>query len=264
MKSPIDVPTQATVAFVAAHVPSGAAVLEVGCGAGHVAVELAGRGYQVTGVDPDEEVVAQAQARGAPVVKGSWPDFKSAVVDAVVFTRSLHHIGALQKAVDSSRDSLRPAGTLLVEDFAFDEADQVVIRWFLEALGSRTGRALLEPVPGAFVTKLLASRDPVAEWHRSHDHDLHTVAAMTRAITERFIIREAQSVPYLYRYLVPVLPETAEAAVFLEGIFREEARLGELGEVMLIGRRLVGLPRASAGAALDGDPLPGAAVASDP
>jgi SAM-dependent methyltransferase len=241
-RKPIHVETRATVAFIAGNVPPQATILEVGCGAGHVAVELLSRGFQVIGVDAEEEMVARARERGAPVVHASWPAFTSAPVDAVVFTRSLHHIHPLQGAIRKSREVLRPAGALLLEDFAFDGADRLTITWFLRILDSKPGRELIAPIPGEFVTKLLDSKDPVAEWHQSHDPGLHTAAAMTRAIAECFSIRYTQSVPYLYRYLVPVLPETAEAAVFVDEVFQNEARLGELGELTLIGRRIVGSP----------------------
>ena len=243
VKKPINVSTRATVAFIASHVPSSAAILEVGCGAGHVALQLLNRGYRVIGIDSDEEIIAQARERGSPVVQASWPAFKSDPVDAVVFTRSLHHIHPLQDAIAKSREVLQPAGTLLVEDFAFDEVDPVTIKWFLKVLGSPKGRSLIAPVPGEFVTMLMASGDPVAEWYQSHDHELHTAAAMTQAIAESFTIRDTRSVPYLYRYLVPVLPEALEAVAFIEEMFREEARLGEFGEINLIGRRIVGSPR---------------------
>ena len=63
---------------------------------------------------------------------------------------------------------------------------------------------------------------------------------MNVAIPEHFIVRETQTVPYLYRYLVPVLSETQEAAAFVEEVFQEEAHLGKKGDVVLIGRRTVG------------------------
>jgi SAM-dependent methyltransferase len=242
VKKPIDVPTQATVAFVASYLPSGAALLEVGCGDGRCGLELLNRGYKVIGVDSDQELVARAQKLGVPAVLASWPEFECAPVDAVTFTRSLHHISPLQKAVRKAREILRSTGMLLVEDFAFDEADKVTIDWFLEVLRSQTGRALIAPVADEFVTDLLVATNPAAVWHNSHDHELHTMLAMTQAIAEHFVIRETKLVPYLYRYLVPVLSETPEAAAFVEEVFREEARLGECGEVVFIGRRIVASP----------------------
>jgi SAM-dependent methyltransferase len=243
VRTPIDVPTRATVAFIASHVPSGGAVLEVGCGEGHVALELLNRGYQLIGVDSDQEVIARAQERGVSAVQASWPEFKSAPLDGVVFTRSLHHIAPLRGAIRHAREVLRPRGTLLVEDFAFDAADKATISWFLEVLGSQTAEAIIARVPGELVTDLLGSKDPFAVWHQSHDHQLHTTAAMTQAIAEYFIIQETEQVPYLYRYLVPVLPETPQATAFVEEVVREEAHLGERGAIVLVGRRIVGVAR---------------------
>lgn len=48
-------------AYVAALLPPGARVLDAGCGTGRVAVELANRGYQVTGVDNDISMLAVAR-----------------------------------------------------------------------------------------------------------------------------------------------------------------------------------------------------------
>lgn len=247
MKEPIDIPTRETVAFVSSHLPAGATMLEVGCGAGQVASELLRLGYRVTGLDSEQEMITQAQARGVPTVLASWPAFDSAPVEAIAFTRSLHHIHPLRPAVKKARALLQPDGLLLLEDFAFAETNEATIRWFLEIIGSQTGQALINPVPGAFVTELLGSKEPVAFWHGDHDHELHSMEAMTQAITGYFVVGEIQSVPYLYRYLVPVLPKTSEAAAFVEEVLQEEARLGDCRGIILIGRRLVASVREDSG-----------------
>ncbi len=48
-------------------VPPGARVLDAGCGTGRVAVRLAERGYDVTGVDVDREMLGVARRTDAPV-----------------------------------------------------------------------------------------------------------------------------------------------------------------------------------------------------
>jgi ubiquinone/menaquinone biosynthesis C-methylase UbiE len=54
-------------------IPPGAAILDVGCGTGRHAVELARRGYRVTGVDISSGMLEQArQAAGAANVNISW------------------------------------------------------------------------------------------------------------------------------------------------------------------------------------------------
>jgi len=240
VKTPIDVPTRETVTFLASYLHCGAEILEVGCGEGHVASELSRRGYRLIGVDSDHDVIAQAQRRGIRAIVASWPEFDRPPVDAIAFTRSLHHINPLRKAVGRARELVRPKGLLFLEDFAFDEANKTTVQWFLDVLRSQRGAALINPVAGEFVTELLRSKDAEGVWHQSHDHGLHSMTAISRAIAEYFTVREMRSVPYLYRYLVPVLAETSAAAAFVEEVFREEAHLGERGNIVLVGRRIVG------------------------
>lgn len=49
--------------FIAALVPPGSSVLDAGCGTGRVAGRLAALGYEVMGVDPDENMIAVARER---------------------------------------------------------------------------------------------------------------------------------------------------------------------------------------------------------
>lgn len=240
VRIPIDVATRETVTFLASNLRVGAEVLEVGCGQGHVASELSKLGYHPIGVDADPELITEAQRRGVRAIGARWPEFNRAAVDAVTFTRSLHHINPLREAVARARALLKPTGLLLVEDFAFDEADETAIQWFLEVLRSEKATGLINPVSGEFVTDLLSSKDPEFIWHQRKDHEVHSITAISRAIAEYFTVRERQSVPYLYRYLVPVLKETSAAADFVQEVFQEETRLGEQGNLVLIGRRMVG------------------------
>ena len=236
---PVDVPTRETAAFVMSHAAAKAPVLEVGCGEGDVASVLLNRGYGVIAVDASEKVVARAQERGVPAVCARWPEFECGAVDTVAFTRSLHHIVPLSGAIQKARELLTKKGVLLVEDFSLYEADETTMNWFLETLRSPAGRGLIQPDRGEFVSDLLGADDVVVAWRKCHHHDLHTITAMTQAIAEEFIVRETCAVPYLYRYLVPALPETPQAAEFLQGVFEEEASLGERGDIVLIGRRIV-------------------------
>lgn len=236
----MDVPTRETVSFLRSQLAAGASILEVGCGAGHVAAELLSHGCRVMGVDSDEEAVARARQHGITARRASWPDFDCKPVDAVAFTRSLHHIGPLPAAIRRARQLLRPGGVLLVEDIAFEDVDDATLRWFVDALRAHPARALLTQASGELVTKLLDSSDPAHAWHAHHDHDLHRAAAMIEALAAHFEVRQVEPVPYLYRYLVPVLPETPEGAAFVEDVLRAETRAGERGEATLVGRRIVG------------------------
>jgi len=236
---PVDVPTRETVAFVVTHSAAEATVLEIGCGEGHVVSVLLDCGYRIIGVESSEEMVARAKMRGVDVVWATWPDFEHDAVDTIAFTRSLHHIAPLSEAIRKARMRLTKKGVLLVEDFSFNEADEATINWYLEILRSPVAKKLIQPVLGEFVTDLLEADDAVSFWCKDHDHDLHTILTMTRAITQEFTITETCAVPYLYRYLVPVLPETLKATAFLEWVFEQETSYGARGNIALIGRRIV-------------------------
>ena len=240
---PTDVPTRETLMFLISRIPAGAEILEVGCGEGQVACELLKRGYRVTGLDSDPEAIAKGRERGVPALVRSWPEFDgNASFDAIAFTRSLHHINPLCEAVARARELLNPTGLLLIEDFAFDEANEATIDWFVTVLRSEQGRTLINPVADQLVTELLSATDVMRTWHNNRGHDVHSIATINDAITERFLVRETQPVPYLYRYLVPVLAGTSEAASFVDEVFQQERLSGERGEIVLVGRRIVASP----------------------
>ena len=239
MSRPIDVATRETASFIANHVPPGASLLEAGCGAGDVALELQSSGYRVTGVEADEALSTLAEARGVNLVCGPWPDVDCPPVDAVAFTRSLHHIHALADSVAQARRLLRPDGVLLLEDFSYDAANRAAVDWLVATLRSEPVRAMMIPSDDELATGLLGAVDPLEEWRRDHDHDLHTWQTMVAAVEAELDVEMTRAVPYLYRYLVPVLPPSPDAAELLASIRDDEARLGASGEIHLIGRRLV-------------------------
>ena len=240
---PADVPTRETLEFLKSRIPSGATILEIGCGEGQLACELLKRGYHVTGLDSDSEAIARAQARGVPALVASWPKFESSVsFDAIAFTRSLHHINPLLEAIARARQLLNPSGVLLIEDFALDEVNEATVSWFVKILRSKQGKALINPVADQLVTELFTATDIMQTWRDSRAHDLHPFTAINEAIGERFVVREAQSVPYFYRYLIPVLPETSAAESFVNEVFQQETLLGNRGEIVLLGRRIVASP----------------------
>jgi len=237
---PTDVPTRETLGFLIPRLPVGAKVLEVGCGEGQVACELLQRGYRVMGLDSDSEAITSAQARGVRAVVASWPKFDSIVsFDAIAFTRSLHHINPLREAIVRTRELLNPNGFLLIEDFALDDVNEATVAWFVKVLRSTQGKALINRVEDQLVTELLSATDIMQTWRDSRAPELHSFEAMNEAIAEQFVVLETQSIPYFYRYLIPVLPETSEAVSFVDEVFQQETILGNRGEIVLLGRRIV-------------------------
>lgn len=191
--------------FVRAALPQGARrLLEVGCGGGALAALLAAEGFEVVAVDTDPEAVAEARARGVDARLGEWPNLEAGRFDALLFTRSLHHVRDLDASVAAAFAALRPGGVLIVEDFAFDEADQESLAWFAALAGDLAPAAL------------------------SHDHDLHSARAIETALG-------AAPMPaaYYFRYLEAAAPERAEAA-----LAEEEAAIAA-GLIRPLGRRWV-------------------------
>ena len=242
-KKPIDIPTRETSEFIASNIPAQSTILEIGCGEGHVGAELTDRGIEVTGIDPDSEAVENAAALGGKVIRGSWPDVTVGDFNAIAFTRSLHHIEDLTGAVEKAADVLREQGIFLLEDFAFNVTDQRTLDWFLKLLKSEPISSLVKPEPDEFAARLLLAGDPMDEWKRDQHHDLHSAEEMRSAIKHRFEVIAEYSVPYFYRYLVPVFPKTSEAAESVDEMLLEENRLGASNEIVLVGRRIVAVKK---------------------
>jgi 2-polyprenyl-3-methyl-5-hydroxy-6-metoxy-1,4-benzoquinol methylase len=108
----------------------GARCLDVGCGGGHVSMELAGMvgpEGQVTGIDMDADIIALARAQAA---EAGVPNVRFAVSDArslgderydLVFARFLlSHLRDPLGVVCGMTERLAPGGVMVVEDIDHD------------------------------------------------------------------------------------------------------------------------------------------------
>src|SRR5215470_7795483 len=105
-------------------------VLEVGCGPGVLAERLIRDGVQLTAIDASEEQVAEARARGVPATVSDFLAFEAPPFDAVLFTRSLHHIAPLEAGIARIRALVRPGGLVMADEFAHEEIDAATAAWF--------------------------------------------------------------------------------------------------------------------------------------
>lgn len=198
--------------FVSSHVPdSRARILEVGCGAGELALALAKRGHQVTAIDPD--------APDGPIFrKVALEAFEEAgSFDAVVASRSLHHIENLEHGVDKIHALLRPEGVLILNEFAWDQMDEDTARWYSMHVDN----------PSHKDASLLPENFPEA-WVAEHE-GLHTSVTMKEALQRRFRSELFEWVPYL-----------AEHYLKHEHLVTEEENLIEAQKIKPIGFRYVG------------------------
>ena len=106
-----------------------ARILDVGCGPGHLAFELADRGLEVTGVDLDPGMIHQAVARGDTrdedtphptflVANAAALPFEDATFDLVVSTLSTHHWDDVPAGLRELARVVRPEGRILIWELA--------------------------------------------------------------------------------------------------------------------------------------------------
>lgn len=108
---------QAKLAWVAAHVPPPAALLDVGANVGHFA-SAAARAYDVVGLEPNRHAVRWARERlDAPVEAGSIYERRAHFAgrfDAITLFDVLEHLPDPQGALERCREYLTPRGRLFI------------------------------------------------------------------------------------------------------------------------------------------------------
>lgn len=109
--------------FLIGHIPDGVKrILDVGCGAGGVASELLGRGYEVEGVSPSpllSEAARNQAGEGFRIHPGRFEDVEFGgddKFDLVLFSESFQYI-RLNRVFDNARRRLNPGGHILICDF---------------------------------------------------------------------------------------------------------------------------------------------------
>jgi 2-polyprenyl-3-methyl-5-hydroxy-6-metoxy-1,4-benzoquinol methylase len=238
--TPLDVLTLEALAFVAAHAPPPPArILEVGCGDGALAWRLQGQGHEVVAIDCAADAVALARQRGLDARLVEWPKFEESPFDVVLFTRSLHHIRPLAPAVRRAKELLKVGGVLLVEDFAFSEVQPIAVEWLYQLLAVLDVAVGLRRGTGGLANKLLQSQGEIGAWHADHDHQLHTAQMLAACVRDLFGETVVTNVPYLYRYVCPLLAPDRDGHQIGSLVLELEKRFAELGHMSLIGRRLV-------------------------
>jgi len=121
---------------------NGPAVLELGCGEGNLAFDLARRKLRVTAIDLSPERINRARVKAAKSelnVRFQAGDLNTMRLtknryDCVVANGSLHHIFALDHILEEARKSLKPNGRLVVFDFIGMSVFRKTIAAFLYAL----------------------------------------------------------------------------------------------------------------------------------
>ena len=224
------VQTAYTHAFILASLPAVARrILEIGCGDGALAECLVRDGYEVLAIDAEAGCVAAARERGIEARLAEWPAPVDGTFDAVLFTRSLHHVHDLEGGIAAAGAALRPGGRVVVEDFRAEGGSERSADWYRAMVGELAdGDALADD---ASVAALLDKLPPAVHG----GHELHSSSAIRDALSGYFTISE-EDAAYYFRYVEPHLREPVAAKWLLE----VELEQIVAGEIDALGKRFTG------------------------
>ena len=109
-------------------------LLDVGSGRGDLGVVLRRSGWQVAGLEPSTEAVAEARKRGVESQRGTLTEGPrpEGRYDAVVFNHSLEHVVEPFEDLSTARQLLEPGGLVLISlpNFGSWQARRFGSRWF--------------------------------------------------------------------------------------------------------------------------------------
>jgi SAM-dependent methyltransferase len=186
--------------FVHAQLPSSPArVLEVGCGAGDLARSLARAGHDVIAIDPEAP-------EGSIFRRVSLENFaEPGPFDAVVASRSLHHVADVVTAVDKIASLLRPGGVFVLNEFAKERLGGPTADWYYERrleLAAACGK----DAPHSLEACL-----------QDEHADIHGFEEIRRELGRHFAERVCNWVPYLHEELGDVASEELERELIEAG-----------------------------------------------
>ena len=202
--------------------PAPRRVLYVGPGLGHIALELARSGHDVTGVDVDEEVVSVARraAETDPFLdtRGSLSyevaEFPGEFggkgpYDRVLFSRVLHHITDPSAAVAKADELLGRDGTIVCFEFAYDRLGRTGARWMAASMMWLAGAGWwTEPPTGSLEDE---TERTLRDWQADHESEgLNSFQAMIAPLRSAFSLQRLTWHPYLFWDLAAEMRVPAE------------------------------------------------------
>lgn len=171
-------------------------VLDVGCGDGWLVRELADRGYDAHGVDPE------APVDDGRLTRSRLEEFEAEPFDAVVAVLPLHHVDDLERITSAIARLLRPLGSVVCVEFGWELIDDDAARWVLDRLPAETDEhnwlhQLCRPLRERHDRgEPLQADELVGSW--ASEHGFHTSVEMLDALRRRFVEQRLEWGPYLY------------------------------------------------------------------
>ena len=230
--------TQYTYDFIKRFLPSKCRrILEVGCGTGELAARLSNDGYSVVAIDSDSDSVVAARRLHVDARIARWPNFADGQFDTILFTRSLHHIHPLAESIKHAAGSLVEGGLIIVEDFAYESADEKTLHWFASALRLLEATGLLSADES--LNKLLSKTETLEVWRENHEAELHTAAEIELQLEEVLGRVTREDAAYYFRYVANVIGATKKREAILQAFAEQEETLVADSSIVALGRRFV-------------------------
>jgi SAM-dependent methyltransferase len=236
---------QPAVAFALRATEGRRRVLEVGCGYGTVALELARAGHEVTALDASEEVcgVARRTLAGveAAVIHAPFggDELHEGSFDAIRFGRSLHHMDDVGAAAERAALLLAPGGVVVIDEFCGERIDRATATWLASIAGSLTTAGVIPAGVG------LTDADEILRlWtEKRGQHLLMTGEQMWRALEARFVLDEPSWYPYLWQEAAKHVSDAQRAALVAHQVEAAEAALIAAGTIPGVAFRTAGTVR---------------------
>ena len=250
MSSPLEFAAAYTADFVAASMPVNArTLLDIGCGDGLITRQLQQRGYDVVAIDGSIKGIERAKKNNVEAIHCKLEDFSHQPFDCVYMSRALHHMPPLKPTLKKVYELLAADGTLVIEDFGFDFSDEAACAWLFEqshkAIASQS-----EPLRCEFHHEWLhenvtSPKEAFKRWQKRYsiEHELWSASQMLAALGAMFDLKIQTRVPYLFRFICDLLPDTSNGAKHAQVCFSEEQRLVDDKRINAVGLRVVATRR---------------------
>lgn len=128
--------------------------LDIGCGTGNYTIELANRGYNMTGMDPSRRMLEEARARSNKVqwrmgsAEATGLDLSS--FDGIIATLTIHHWSNLEKGFKELKSVLKTNGKMVI----FTSTPQQMEKYWLNHYFPKMLKDSMQQMPDLKVVEL--------------------------------------------------------------------------------------------------------------